>query len=266
MDVTLIARDAQGAVSPDPRVFDSAEIPAAERALADLRATVGGARPGGAARRAAGLSPQVQHGAALIGGRGDPQFHPAHPDQRLGQLRHGADRAQLATARPAPESRSSTGGSASAIPYPPPTPPGAVGPGRAARARSTAERSRSSGSAPGSRSSSASRSSGALDLDRCDGADRLRRELPGLVLQLARLRFGMVGPTNHFIELQEVEEVFEPETAAKLGVSAGAADPAVPLGRRGAARGGRRDVRPPEALSRSRSGRRCRWSSRSTTA
>jgi hypothetical protein len=31
----------------------------------------------------------------------------------------------------------------------------------------------------------------------------------------------MVGPTNHFIELQEVEEVFDPETAAKLGVAPG---------------------------------------------
>ncbi len=62
---------------------------------------------------------------------------------------------------------------------------------------------------------------GRLDLDRYDGADRLQRELPGLVLQLARLRFGMVGPTNHFIELQEVEEVFDPDTAAKLGVAPG---------------------------------------------
>ena len=31
----------------------------------------------------------------------------------------------------------------------------------------------------------------------------------------------MVGPTNHFIELQEVEEVFDPDTAAKLGVAPG---------------------------------------------
>ena len=43
MDVTLIARDAQGADLPDPRVFDNAEMPASESALADLRATVGGA-------------------------------------------------------------------------------------------------------------------------------------------------------------------------------------------------------------------------------
>jgi tRNA-splicing ligase RtcB len=62
---------------------------------------------------------------------------------------------------------------------------------------------------------------GVLDLDRWDGADRLRRELPALVLQLARLRFGTVGPTNHFIELQEVEEVLDPDLAAKLGVAHG---------------------------------------------
>src|ERR1700722_9301766 len=44
MDVTLISRDSQGASSlPDPRVFDGAEIPASETALADLRATIGGA-------------------------------------------------------------------------------------------------------------------------------------------------------------------------------------------------------------------------------
>src|SRR5258706_12371648 len=43
MDVTLIARGSQGADAPDPRVFDGAEIPACESALADLRATVDGA-------------------------------------------------------------------------------------------------------------------------------------------------------------------------------------------------------------------------------
>ena len=43
MDVTLIARDAQGADLPDPRVFDNARCPASRAALADLRATVGGA-------------------------------------------------------------------------------------------------------------------------------------------------------------------------------------------------------------------------------
>jgi tRNA-splicing ligase RtcB len=63
--------------------------------------------------------------------------------------------------------------------------------------------------------------SGRLDLDRYGGAGRLRRELPGLALHLARLRFGTVGPSNHFIELQEVEEVFDPPVAAQLGVALG---------------------------------------------
>ena len=45
--------------------------------------------------------------------------------------------------------------------------------------------------------------------------------MPALVLQLARLRFGTIGPTNHFIELQEVEEVLDPDAAAKLGVAKG---------------------------------------------
>jgi RNA-splicing ligase RtcB len=62
---------------------------------------------------------------------------------------------------------------------------------------------------------------GRLDLDRYGGADRLLRELPGLVFQLARLRFGTVGPSNHFIELQEVEEVLDEPTAAALGVRQG---------------------------------------------
>src|SRR5260370_14510419 len=60
-----------------------------------------------------------------------------------------------------------------------------------------------------------------MDLDRYGGGDRLRRELPSLVLRLARLRFGMVGPTNHFIELQEVEEGFDQAAAAKLGIAEG---------------------------------------------
>jgi tRNA-splicing ligase RtcB len=63
--------------------------------------------------------------------------------------------------------------------------------------------------------------SGRLDLDRFGGADRLTRELPSLAFQLARLRFGTVGPSNHFIELQMVEEVFDRETASALGVQQG---------------------------------------------
>ncbi|MEU7872916.1 RtcB family protein [Dactylosporangium sp. NPDC049140] len=63
--------------------------------------------------------------------------------------------------------------------------------------------------------------SGRLDLDRYGGADRLARELPGLAYQLARLRFGTVGPSNHFVELQVVEEVLDERVAELLGVRQG---------------------------------------------
>ena len=57
-------------------------------------------RPGGAAGRAARLPPQVQHGAAVQRRRRHRATHPAHADQRVGQLRHGPDRAATRTARP----------------------------------------------------------------------------------------------------------------------------------------------------------------------
>lgn len=62
---------------------------------------------------------------------------------------------------------------------------------------------------------------GRLDLERYGGADRLTKELPSLAFQLARMRFGTVGPSNHFVELQMVEEVFDTEAAAALGVREG---------------------------------------------
>ena len=62
---------------------------------------------------------------------------------------------------------------------------------------------------------------GRIDLEPYGGAARLTKELPTLALQLARLRFGTVGPSNHFIELQVVEEVFDREAAAALGVREG---------------------------------------------
>ncbi len=62
---------------------------------------------------------------------------------------------------------------------------------------------------------------GRLDLGRYGGIDRLTAELPGLAWQLARFRFGTVGPSNHFVELQRVEEVLDPERAAALGVREG---------------------------------------------
>lgn len=62
---------------------------------------------------------------------------------------------------------------------------------------------------------------GRLDLERYGGMERLRAELPGLAVQLARFRFGTIGPSNHFVEIQRVEEVMEPDTAARLGVREG---------------------------------------------
>jgi RNA-splicing ligase RtcB len=62
---------------------------------------------------------------------------------------------------------------------------------------------------------------GRLDAEQYGGEARIRRELPVAIVQLARLRFGTVGPTNHFVELQEVEEILDPATAAMLGVAEG---------------------------------------------
>lgn len=62
---------------------------------------------------------------------------------------------------------------------------------------------------------------GRLDLEPYGGPQRLHRELPQLSLQLARLQFGTVGPSNHFVELQEVDEILDPTAAALLGVSNG---------------------------------------------
>ena len=62
---------------------------------------------------------------------------------------------------------------------------------------------------------------GRLDVERFGGIARVRRELPWSVKQLSRIRFGTIGPSNHFVELQEVEEIFDPEAAALLGLKAG---------------------------------------------
>ncbi|MEO8106999.1 MAG: RtcB family protein [Actinomycetes bacterium] len=62
---------------------------------------------------------------------------------------------------------------------------------------------------------------GRVDLTPYGGHERLTKDLPWLAFQLARLRFGTVGPSNHFVELQEVEEVFDEPTARLLGISQG---------------------------------------------
>jgi tRNA-splicing ligase RtcB len=62
---------------------------------------------------------------------------------------------------------------------------------------------------------------GSIDLEPLGGAARLQKELPALTFQLARLRFGSVGPSNHFVELGVVEDVMDEQAAMRLGVQAG---------------------------------------------
>jgi len=62
---------------------------------------------------------------------------------------------------------------------------------------------------------------GRLSLEPYGGIERLRRELPRLSFQVSRLRFGTIGPSNHFVELQQVEDILDPEAADRLGVHEG---------------------------------------------
>jgi RNA-splicing ligase RtcB len=62
---------------------------------------------------------------------------------------------------------------------------------------------------------------GHMDVERFGGVDRVRRELPWSVVQLSRIRFATIGPSNHFIELQEVAEVFDSKAAQLLGIRQG---------------------------------------------
>lgn len=218
MDVTIIAREVHGA-DLTPQIFDSAQIPAAAGALADLRTTIGSADL---------AAPPVVL----------PDFH--HKSNM--ELPSSVAVATRASIRPTLTSASVNCGMAlmafdsdrparagieefyrrvrERFPYPP-------GMNKDLSAsdvfRCAADGSSFATERFGVDPDTLERVEefGKLDLDRWDGADRLRRELPALVLQLARLRFGMVGPTNHFIELQEVEEVLEPEVATRLGVTPG---------------------------------------------
>jgi tRNA-splicing ligase RtcB (3'-phosphate/5'-hydroxy nucleic acid ligase) len=61
---------------------------------------------------------------------------------------------------------------------------------------------------------------GRLDIDAYGGPRRAARELPWLVVQMSRLRFGGIGPSTHFLELQEVEDILDPVAAAELGIRA----------------------------------------------
>jgi len=62
---------------------------------------------------------------------------------------------------------------------------------------------------------------GRLDLERHGGVGRLVRELPELCFQVSRMRFGAIGPSNHFVELQMVEEIMDAPAARRLGLRHG---------------------------------------------
>ncbi len=62
---------------------------------------------------------------------------------------------------------------------------------------------------------------GRMTVDEYGGAASARKELPWICVQMARLRFGSIGPSTHFLELQEVEEILEPAVAEELGVHRG---------------------------------------------
>ncbi|HEX6449145.1 MAG TPA: RtcB family protein [Trebonia sp.] len=62
---------------------------------------------------------------------------------------------------------------------------------------------------------------GRLDIEPFGGARRAKKELPWLVVQMSRLRFGGIGPSTHFLEMQEVEEILDPAAAGRLGLHKG---------------------------------------------
>lgn len=62
---------------------------------------------------------------------------------------------------------------------------------------------------------------GRLPVEQYGGVERARRQLPRLLVELSRCRFGVIGPSNHFIELQRVEEIYDPETARLWGINSG---------------------------------------------
>ncbi len=103
------------------------------------------------------------------------QFHPAHADQRLSQLRHGADRARTPTGRTRAGIEEFYRRVRERFPYPPGRAARAVRPGRA-ELRGRRRRVRgASGSAQPESILQRVEEFGALDLERWGGADRLRR-------------------------------------------------------------------------------------------
>ncbi|MGH9044813.1 MAG: RtcB family protein [Acidimicrobiales bacterium] len=62
---------------------------------------------------------------------------------------------------------------------------------------------------------------GQIEIDSLGGPAQARRDLPWLVVQMGRLRFGSIGPSTHFLELQEIEEILDKDVADRLGLHQG---------------------------------------------
>lgn len=62
---------------------------------------------------------------------------------------------------------------------------------------------------------------GRVPIDDLGGPAQAAKDLPWLVVQMSRLRFGNIGPSTHFLEMQQVEEVLDSEIAERLGVREG---------------------------------------------
>lgn len=219
MEITLISRDGAGASPAAPQIFDSAAIPAADDALAGLRETVGDADLAAPPV----VLPDFHHksnmelpSSVAVATRGSvrPTLTSASVNCGMALITLGTDRPGQAGIEEFYRRVRER------YPYPPRRRADLSG-------RDVLRCALDGGSFAVERFGADEailervEERGRLPLDRYGGGDRFRRELPGLALQLARLRFGTVGPSNHFIELQQVEEVFEPEIAAKLGVATG---------------------------------------------
>ncbi len=62
---------------------------------------------------------------------------------------------------------------------------------------------------------------GRMSIDDLGGPSQAMKDLPWLVVQMSRLRFGNIGPSTHFLEMQEVEEILDREAADRLGIHEG---------------------------------------------
>ncbi|MDD1656006.1 MAG: RtcB family protein [Methanomicrobiales archaeon] len=77
----------------------------------------------------------------------------------------------------------------------------------------------------------------ARDLDRCEERGAMAGADPSAVSQKARQRglpqSGTLGSGNHFLEIQEVREIYDPEAAAAMGVTMGGVCVMIHCGSRG---------------------------------